>query len=55
MWKNVLICLVISPAFFPVLTGWCSVSVWETILVLQVPKTILFSTTCEDLLSRSSH
>jgi len=32
VWKNVLIYWAISLAFFPVLTGWCSVSVWRIIL-----------------------
>jgi len=47
--KNDLIC-VISPALFPVLTGWCSASVWErTNLELQVMKSILFATACQGL------
>jgi hypothetical protein len=30
-------------------TGWCSTSVWETNLGLQVTKPILFSTACQSL------
>jgi len=49
VWKNILICWVTSPAFFPVLTGWCSVSVWGNNLGMQVTKRILFSTAYEGL------
>jgi len=38
VWKNALICWVISPAFFPVLTAWCNVSVWWNNFEMQVTK-----------------
>jgi len=49
VWKNILIGWVISPTFFPVLTGWCNMSVWGTKHRLQVTKPILFSTAHEGL------
>jgi len=47
--EDVLICWVISPAFFPVSTSWCSVSVWGNNLELQAIKPILFYTAYESL------
>jgi len=51
VWKNVLICWVISRAFSPASTGWCRVSVWGNNLGMQVTKPILISTACEGLLN----
>jgi len=48
-WMNVLICWVIFPAFFPVLTGWCSVSVLANNLGMQATKSVLFSSAYEGL------
>jgi len=44
-----LICWVIFPAFFPVLTGWCSVSVLANNLGMQATKSVLFSSAYEGL------
>jgi hypothetical protein len=46
---NVLICWVIFPAFFTVLTGWCSVSVLGNNLGMQATKPVLFSSVCVKL------
>jgi len=37
------------PFLFPVSTGWCSVSMWETNLGLQDTKLLLFSTAYQGL------
>jgi len=47
LWKNVLICWVISAGFFPVSSGWCSVSMWGNSHGLQAAKPISFSTAYE--------
>jgi len=49
VWKTNMICWVISPAFFHVSTGWCSVSVWENNLGMEVTKPILFPASYEGL------
>jgi len=47
VWKNVLICWDIYLAFYPVLTGWCNVSVCGNNLGIQVTRPLLFSAAYE--------